>query len=147
MLDDLVDLGYVVAELAGWVGPTSAEAAQARGQVVAQPGQAGGLQLGQAGLQQVGGQVEVAGLAWLGYPTPSYHYLTPPHLTSPGSELPQPAQPATLTAEEVGLLAQYQVTYQNGRWVHTELTPTGYTRARKGALKLLKIRVLDGGRG
>ena len=24
------------------------------------------------------------------------------------------------------MLAQYQVTYQNGRWVHTELTPTGH---------------------
>ena len=39
---------------------------------------------------------------------------------------PLEGQPATLTEEEVGLLAQYQVAYQNGRWVHTELTPTGY---------------------
>ena len=53
MLDDLAEMGYVVAELASWVGPTSAERAQAEvqpgGQVVAQPGK--------AGLQQVGGEV------------------------------------------------------------------------------------------
>ncbi len=29
MLDDLADMGYVVAELASWVSPTSAELAQA----------------------------------------------------------------------------------------------------------------------
>ena len=50
--------------------------------------------------------------------------------THPGTHPPPegggkvPPLGATLTDEEVGLLSQYQVTYQNGRWVHTELTPT-----------------------
>jgi len=33
---------------------------------------------------------------------------------------------AALTPEEVALLASNHVTYQNGRWLHTELTPSGY---------------------
>jgi len=127
VLEDLAEMGYVVAELAGWVGPTSAETAQVGGQVaqagaqVAQevPRSLAGAQAGAErlavtqqqpayGIVGAGNQVSQAGSQLAG------------QLPQAGAQAQQANQSATLTEEEVGLLAQYQVTYQNGRWVHTE---------------------------
>ena len=125
----------MVAELAEWVGPTSTEAPQdasdapqdtSEGVEAPHTPSATPQRLPVSRQQAFYGQDDPGrslgvGHAQAGVPQAGERPQTPPQGTPQGTP-----QGATLTQEEVGLLAQYQVTYQNGRWVHTELTPTGY---------------------
>ena len=85
------------------------------------------------GLAGLGGVGEVPQKLVITQQTPSQgpvRTLPQPNQGMPPQGLePQGMPPTlTLTPEEVGALADHSITYQNGRWVHTELTPTARAR-------------------
>ena len=152
VLDDLASMGYVAAELASWVGPASPDAPQGVPQGALQ-GVEGASQVPDTPLQGAGGALPLPDPTLEGpqrlavtQETPSYgqdglgrslgvgqarqgQAGVGPASTPQGDPQAPPQgvpQAATLTQEEVALLSQHQVTYQNGRWVHTELTAKGY---------------------
>ena len=98
----------------------------------------GGVAQGVEGVDQealagLGGVGEVPQKLVITQQTPSQgpvRTLPQPNQGMPPQGLePQGMPPTlTLTPEEVGALADHSITYQNGRWVHTELTPTARAR-------------------
>jgi len=145
VLTDLSNMGYVVPELAAWVGaplPEVLGGAQGGGQVPQEVLSGGEVvaDLPGGGPQRLPisqkpvtiGQVIPGQTSTLATNQPTNQPAYQPAYQAgqqPGEQTPRgPFQgpSAALTAEEVALLAGNQVTYQNGRWLHTELTPSGY---------------------
>ena len=101
VLDDLAAMGYKVAELADWVGPTSAEFAQAAPQAAhgTLEGAQGGAQVAEGSLQQLAGLAGGPERLAVTQDTPPPGQVRSSGLGQPAQAQAQPAQATSSTSE------------------------------------------------